>query len=224
VARLKELGVLDVRHGSGMTVRDPALHAGPEVVPYWIDAVRERPDEATRVMADFLELRRELAVGMLRQLATLRPRPELASVSEAVDALEHAVEDAEVLDESHDERLLAIAEADLDVARAFLRLRPQIAFGMIFNVLARLLHTLPALRAAIYATPEENVRGYRAVVAALGERSSDPDWLAALVRQTLETLDAAAIERFGRGLRAQNHDALDQTDSEPIVSNPETST
>lgn len=185
VARLKEMNLVAVRQGSGVTVQDPWTHAGLSAIPRWLDALLDEPAQARRVLEDFLELRREMAISLL---VGLRHR-------EVFDEVEAAIDEFEEIASGTPDDLKSIAAADIAVGRAFLELRPQIAFATVFNAFEEILVALPELREAIYVDPQMNVAGYRAALEAL-KSSADEGELRGGLRALLVSVDEESARRF----------------------------
>lgn len=199
VARLEEMGLVSVRQGSGVRVQNPRTHVGPSALPYWIDAVLDRPDEARVLLSDFLELRAMLATDALLRLRRGGSPDTVVGVEDAVDEVASLVAEGGY-------ELGEIVRADLSVARAILAGRPQIAFATVFNVLERLLLSCEPLQKAMYAAPEQNVLGYRAVLALLDSDESD-EAFAETIRQQLALADGRTTEAFVELLRNRMEDA-----------------
>jgi DNA-binding FadR family transcriptional regulator len=203
IARLEEMGLVAVRHGSGITALAPERHARPAALPYRMIALLDRPEEARQVLDDFLELRRDLAA-----LVAVRVRPAFADgppapYLEAVDALRRLA-DAYSADErgvtGFDDA--AFAAADIDVVRSLLAPRPQIAYASIFSVFKRLMLGIGALREAMYDDPASHVLGYEALAALLASPEGD-DEVRRIVDAMLADFDRATSRRFVAALRAR---------------------
>ena len=190
VARLEEMGLVQARQGSGVRVLDPRRHAALSALPYWVRGVVGQPEEARAVLADFLQLRRDLAVTML-----LRGHLELVAGAAGRQTVSERVDTLELAASADPPSLEAIVAADLDVARTLLELSPQVAYATIFNVFEQMLWSLPPLQQAMYAHPMQNVAGYRALLgffSGAGDRAALRD----LLEPMLERLDEATLRRF----------------------------
>lgn len=186
VGRIHELGLVSVRQGSGAAVLDPIVSAHPGVLPYWVAAVIDRPAEASRIVGDFLEVRRELAAVLVAGLGEA-DTDALARVDERVDQLEHLATSGAPVDE--------IMKADLDVVRAMLTARGSIALATIFNAFAQLLQSVPALPRAMYASPALNVAGYRGALDLI-RSDATPEMIRPVVETTLQELDRVTVSAF----------------------------
>lgn len=190
VARLEEMGLVQVLMGSGMTVQDPVQSAGPNVLPYLFRSVFEQPDRACAILADFLELRREMAANHLVHI-----RGMVANLDPAqVDALlSHLLENAQ----SPDGNVSSVADADFAATRALLELRPQMAYSIVWGIFERLVRTTPELLEAMHSDPAVVAASYTHLVKALRSDESD-----GAVRDTIEAIiaeaDAKTVTRFRR--------------------------
>jgi DNA-binding FadR family transcriptional regulator len=186
LAKLMELGLVDVVHGSGITARSPDS-ASLSAVPLWLRALEGRPAEARRLAADALELRRDLTARLLRKLHARRGAIDFAPIDAAIDALAAAAPGASA-DRAD------IARADLAVVRALLAAVPQAAYATIVAMFERALDASPALRRAMYHRPEENAVRYRAVLAQVRDPSVHLDLDA--ITTVMEGFDEALLDRY----------------------------
>lgn len=191
IARIEEMGLLSVRHGSGMEVLDPQQNATLSAFPYWLDALRDRPDEIRKVLGDFLELRRDLALSLLEKVRSRVMDDAFAPVREAVNHMQAVVDS--------DPALEAIVEADLAIAHALLGLYPQTAYATIFNVFERVLHTLPEVAESLYADPQTNVASWRI----LFELMEDDEELRGRIEPLIRHVDQESLDEFERILREE---------------------
>ncbi len=194
VARLEQMGLVDVRHGSGMRVIDPALRANLGCLSDWLDALLDAPEEARQLASELLELRRDVVV-----LATLRVRRfvrtrTFAPITTATDHLFKLC----ALSGADPEALM---RADMAVLRSLLVVRPQRALGATFNGLEQALERVEVFRRAMYAEPEQNAMSYRMILDFLASRRQDED-LQWLIDTVLADLDTATLDRLGRLLAA----------------------
>jgi GntR family transcriptional regulator, transcriptional repressor for pyruvate dehydrogenase complex len=189
LARLEAARLLRVRQGSGYLVCDYRHEGGPELLGDLAGLAR-RPTDRAALVDDLLRVRRHLARAVLERLADRPASSE--SVQTAVAAF------ARVVDEGGSER--AIAEADLAIVRALLEATESPVMQLCLNPIERAVRDMPALRAAIYQEPRENLAGWQALVAWL-ERPGRED-IEAMVA-ILEQRDAATIARLSKkGKRA----------------------
>lgn len=189
LARLSELGLIAVRHGSGISVRAPLESVGLSALPLWIRALEARPAEARRVAGDALELRRDMTAGIVRKVRRRLDQVSFEGLDAAVDRLERAAARAQ------DDRL-ELARADLAVVRELLRLAPQVAYSSIANVFGHVLESSSALRRAMYQAPRDNVTAYRAAFARLRDPGPEEDDLENGLLTLTEVFDAGTLDRY----------------------------
>ena len=193
VGRIHELGLVTVRQGSGATVLDPATHASPAVLGYWVGAVRDQPERARQIVEDFLEVRRELATSLVVRLS-MADEEGLEHVEDAVSAFADAVASGASAEDYR--------EADLAVIRAIIRARPSIALGTIFNSFVELLRAIPELTRAMYSNPALNVAGYRSAIRMV--RGGTPEeTIRDAVQTTMRPLDQTTARKFEAELRGE---------------------
>lgn len=178
LARLVNEGLLSVRQGSGYEVQDLLESGGLSLISPLADQLGRK-----NVVRDLLEVRRAIAGVVLKRLGEHKPtRSALTAIEKAIDALEAAIPGAP---------LAVIAEADLAVLGAVVNATGSTALRLVLNPVSEVLLSLPGLQAAMYRSPDENVLGWRALVAWL--TSDDRD-----VQPLLEVLaarDAATLRR-----------------------------
>lgn len=189
VARLETRGLVSARQGSGLRVNDPLSAGDAGLVPYWLVARRDDPKAAAKILADFLELRRIVAVRLLvrHRDEILARLPELGREAEALAAVDPGDLDA-------------LREADLAFARALLRATGNVPALAVFNTLASVLTELPEVARAMYARPKENVRGMADVLDALVRGGAK---LEKTIDELVAEVDARTVARFARLLAKQ---------------------
>lgn len=184
LARLESAHLLSVRQGSGYVVCDFLREGGPELFGDLAEGAR-RPAERAALVADLLRVRRHLARAVLEHLAERGPLgARLDPLREAVAAF------ARLVDGGDGD---AIAEADLAIVRALLAATDSPVLQLCLNPVERAVRDMPALRAAIYEAPGDNLAGWRALLAWLeSPRREGIDAIVAI----LETRDAATVARL----------------------------
>lgn len=187
LASLAAAGLLSVRHGSGYRVRDYRESGGPDLLPGLLDLVADRA-ALGRIAADLLRIRRHLAAAVLEALVERPPRaPALRRFAAAVDGFAEAV--------ARGEAPGSIAAADLALVRALVAATDSAVLALAVNPIAAVLAGSPDLCAAIYAAPEQNLVGWRALATWLERpRASDIPLLIA----TLLERDRATARRLAR--------------------------
>lgn len=179
LGQLARARLIDVRQGSGYAVRDYREHGGPELLPGLVDLARSSEREA--IVEDLLRVRRHLARAVLDKLASIEP--DLAAVGDAVDAFAAVVGDGTA----------AVAEADLGIVRALLAATESPVLQLCTNPIERAVREMPWLADAIYAEPEGNLTGWRALLAWL--EAGDASGIDELM-EVLELRDEATVARI----------------------------
>lgn len=173
LATLSAAGLIAVRHGSGYTVRDLRDSGGTDLLPGLLDSTTsasERGDAA----ADLLRLRRHLAAAVLEAIserapAAARKRAVHAAIerfAEATAALEAARATGQATPTAAAALRaaeLAIVDADLGVVRALLDAAGSTILRVCLNPIIAVLRDSAPLREAIYARPDTNLVGWRAL-------------------------------------------------------------
>lgn len=190
LASLAAAGLLAVRHGSGYSVRDFRESGGPDLLPGLLDLVADRA-ALRRTAGDLLRVRRHLAAAVLEALVDRPPRPaHLRRFAGALAAFAAAVE--------RGDRPADIAAADLGLLRALVAATGSAVLAVAVNPIAAVLAGSPDLRAALYASPAENLAGWRALAAWLERpRAAAIPLLVA----TLAARDRDTVKRLRRSRR-----------------------
>jgi len=178
LAQLAAQGLVSARQGSGYVVHDFLESGGPDLLP-GLAALAVDDGSFPAVARDLLAVRRHLANAVLERLAADPPTAtDQLAVATAIDAFAAAVA-------SGPTDTAELARLDLAIVAALLRATRSPVLGLCLHPVARTLQDLPALRDAIYAAPEGNVLGWRALQA----------WLTAPSADSLPTVSALLAER-----------------------------
>lgn len=184
-------GLLSVRQGSGHVVRDFEVAGGPDLAPALVELAREAGD-LTHTCAELLRVRRWLAGALLEAIAARRPGPDaLAPVVAAIDALAGSADGGSVR---------AVAQADLDVVRAWVGVAGGGVLALFVNPIGAVLDGLPELAAAMYAEPVTNVVAWRWMVEEVVRAGADGAALPiGAVLDVLHARDRATLGRMPPG-------------------------
>jgi DNA-binding FadR family transcriptional regulator len=181
LAQVAQAGLVDVRGRSGAVARDPSSHTDLALLPERLEALADDPEASGALLAEFLEVRRVLAVGLLAHHydTIVAQAPQLA--------LAYAeVQRASTCGPS------AFMEADLAFSRALIGATGNRAAQAVFTTARRLLDRVPAVAAAMYDAPETHVRAHAEVWRAFEQ----PESLASTVEAAMAAVDARTIARF----------------------------
>lgn len=152
LARLVSEGLFSVRQGSGYQVKDFRQQGGPELLATL--ARQAGPRELAALTADLLEVRRGIAGVVLARLAQKPPRrAQRLAIARAIDALEALAAEHAPLAE--------FARADLQVLAAVVDAAGSTAFRLLINPVGQVVLSMPALQAAMFREPLDNVAGWR---------------------------------------------------------------
>jgi DNA-binding FadR family transcriptional regulator len=187
IARLRNTGLLDVQHGKRIRIRDPQSSASFSVLPRWIRSLGNQPDRASKLLEDFLELRRVVASHLLAN------HPD-----KIIPALEKVLK--EQSSRLTDQGVAGVADADLKISRAVLESTGQTAAIMLFNTLEDLVRNLPSVSNAIYASPMENLMAMNKVRELVSSGES-PHQVRAEVEEIFAVIDRQTVSRFRAALR-----------------------
>jgi DNA-binding FadR family transcriptional regulator len=186
LGQLEAARLVTVRQGSGYLVRDYRREGGPDLLPA---IVALAADESARigVARDLLRVRRHLARAVFEAIAE-RARP--ADVKRIRAAVERFAAIA-----AEDPGPARMAEADVEVTTAVVEAAHSAVLALCLNPIAGVVTRFPGLGEAMYAAPETNVAGYRALVLWLESKRID---LADLIVAELARRDDATLAALAR--------------------------
>jgi DNA-binding FadR family transcriptional regulator len=181
IDRLESAGLVTVKRGSGVRVNDFRRGIDLSLLPLWFEALADAPERAGQLLRDFLELRRVVAVHLVRTSLPriLQAAPELAVLAAAVDV----AKDTD-----------ALAAADLAFTRAVVDACGQMAVSAVFAIAERLVMQVPHVAEALYADRAYHRRTVRGVIAAFGQ--GDIEVAATRMDRVLASWDRRAADRF----------------------------
>ncbi len=178
IAALEAHRVVEARHGSGVRILDPARHGSLSLLPAWFDSLFDQPEEAARVFAESMELRRLVAMLLARRIGAAQLTPGFArALADVRDA----------------EGPAALMEADLRLTRAVLESAGHFGATALFNTVETVFRDVPEIAEAVYGNPtlvRESLETIGKALTLGGERS------VLAVGEALERWDRAATRRF----------------------------
>jgi GntR family transcriptional regulator, transcriptional repressor for pyruvate dehydrogenase complex len=152
LTRLSGEGLLEVKHGSGYTVRDFREAGNASLLPEVVLLAVEQ-GHAREVVEDLLRMRRHLAGALFERLCLHPPAPERVAQVRAAIARFEACADA-------GGDAVALAQADSDVLAAVLAATESVVLQLSLNPIRAVLLALPSLCAAMFREPAANVAGW----------------------------------------------------------------
>jgi len=180
VDRLEAAGLVSARRGSGVSVLDPQRSADLSLLPLWFEALADQPARAAAMLGDFLELRRIVLVHLVRVHGD-RLTGAAAVLAPLVIAARRAATP------------VALAEADLGIARAIIDTLDQVAIRAIFQATARLVREVPRVTEALYGDADAFHRVVRQLATAIAEEGAAA---APIVERVLVRWDRRSCERY----------------------------
>jgi GntR family transcriptional regulator, transcriptional repressor for pyruvate dehydrogenase complex len=186
LARLASSRLLAVRQGSGYVVRDFRHFGGPELLQGLAERCA-RPAERGRIVEDLLHVRRHLARAVLERLTERQGKLDVAPLRKVIARFEEAVAEGGE----------AVVAADLAIVAALLEATGSPVLQLCINPVEQAVRSMPWLCAVLYAAPEENLAGWRGLLAWLEAASSGHANLAA-IDEILRERDRATLARLRR--------------------------
>ena len=189
LARLESLGFVVCRPGFGALVRDLDRHGGIASWRYLFRFAQRIPQRAGRVLAELLEMRRVLVIDAIAKVAAAPRRHDPAPLRRAVERM--ALRAGRAAERGE------LARAEVEALRELLLATGQSVVTAVLNSIAEVYLEAPAVVAAMCARPEENLLGWRALLARW-ERGEPFVREAYAMRAVLAQHDAAVLARFQR--------------------------
>ena len=193
VAQLEALGLVEVRQGSGAVVCDVRSAGGLELFPLMLSAYASDPDRAGKILADYLEVRRIVAVNVVQRIFT-------GAVSLRLGPIEAAVARFDKVLASEQRDLRVIARADGAVTRAVLEQMDQIAMISIVNLLERMILGNETLLETLYREPELSQTAWHRLLVALHDEERPANRLLE-VEALIAAVDEGIVRRFVEQLK-----------------------
>lgn len=179
IARLEAEGLVSVRQGDGVKVRDFRATAG-------LDIVRHFPKEMQdRHLRAFLELRRAIALEAIGLACERSSSIDLSRLEELANLQEA---------ETDKDRFI---ERDLEFSRELLRCIDNLPMELLFNSLTSYYRVRPDIARARFADLDLLRHSYTAAVELI--RQGDPDLTRKATRASLELFDQQSLERMTAG-------------------------
>lgn len=197
IARLEVLELIEVRHGSGASVRELSRSAGIELLPLMLAAERD-PERAGRLLEDFLELRRVLALEIVFRRIAARPDFDASPIVAATAALRSTIE-------RDPNDLPAIARAEVQVSRTLILAVDHVAVLYVLNVLERLLLSNEDLLTVCYADAEEGAQFWEWAAQLVGKPSTLAGQLP-MLDAAMRAVDVRTVDRFVDRLRKRQEE------------------
>ena len=195
IAQLEALGLVEVRQGSGAVVCDIRSAGGLELFPLMLSAYSSDPDRAGKVLADYLEVRRIVAVNVVQRIFA-------GAVSLRLEPIEAAVERFDRVLDSEPRDLKAIARTDSAITRAVLDQMDQSAMISILNLLERMILGNEALLETLYRDPERSQVTWHLLLDALRDQERSEDRFSE-VEDLLAAMDEGIVRRFVEELKVK---------------------
>ncbi len=190
LARLRAAGFVD----ASFIVRDIELYGGIDTWRYLFRFAQQMPERATRLFENFLGTRRVLVLEVCRAIAERKGGVDLRDLRRAIERLEDLARANATPEE--------LARAEVQAARVFMQKADQPVLLALYNTVADILLTVPAVRGAMYAEPEFNVRMWRSLVERWEQGSMAPGDLE-IASSALSSFHVVCVDRFRRLLREQ---------------------
>jgi DNA-binding FadR family transcriptional regulator len=191
LTRLTAAGLVQARRGSGYTVRDFRTHGGPGLIPGIIETASTH-DELTAVVRDLLLVRRHLAGAVLERLVSE------GTTDAGLDAFDRAVDAFETVLRADPTDASALGDADMKIVASLVAATGSSVLALCLNPISAVVRDLPDLRRALYAEPESNLMGWRALGALLrsADLARDSATILVAVSQMLEARDRDTLARL----------------------------
>jgi DNA-binding FadR family transcriptional regulator len=195
LSRLRAAGFVD----PDLIVRDVELHGGIDVWAYLFRFAQRMPERATKMFENFLATRRILVLEVVRTIGRDPRSFDLRPLDRAVERLSALAGSGASPAE--------FARAELAAARVFMVQADQPVLLALYNTIAEILFTVPAVVGAMYAEPAFNVTMWRSLLEGWRQNRAVTETDLADVSAVLSAFHTTCVERFRRLLDADAADA-----------------
>lgn len=193
LARLEAQRMVVTRPRSGATVADTRRSGSIHLLPITLEALIEEPARAAKLLGDYFEVRRILAVAVLERIAARPDAIDPEPLEQGLAALE-ALAAAQPLDPA------AFAFADLELNRALLEQIDQTAILSLFNLIEEIAYSNEVFVEAMYQDPTSCLTVWRGLLEMLRHPELGVDSTPHVLR-LLEDFDRRTVDAFERALR-----------------------
>jgi DNA-binding FadR family transcriptional regulator len=178
VDRLASKGLVVVRRGSGVRVNAPSA-VDLTLLPLWFAALKDQPERAAQILADFLDMRRVLLAHLLRT--------RWSAIEANKDSLTQLA-----LELGQASSCEALAEADVRFSGALVKASGHFAAQAIFHTSASIVREVPMIMQAVYRDREAHSQTITRILTVL--RDEDPSVDA--VEAALQSWDERTVRNF----------------------------
>lgn len=182
VGRLVSLGLVTVKRGDGIRATGLREAASLDLIGHLLDASEQR-DVPIDVVRDLLEVRRMVAAEAVALACARATGEDVTHLRELAAAQAACMDDA-----------AAFSRGDVAFARAMLAAGRNMALQLLLNTIERFYAARPEVGAALLADPAVTLASYYAALSLIESR--DPVRARTTVREALEAVDAAALQRL----------------------------
>ena len=182
VGRLVALGLVTVKRGDGIRATGVSEAGSIDLIGHLLEASQQR-EVPLDVVRDLLEVRRMVAAEAVALACARATDEDLASLKHLAAQQATRMDDPE-----------ALAAGDVAFARAVLAAGQNMALQLLLNTIERFYAARPEVGRALLAAPAVTLASYYATLSLIENR--DPERARATVREALEQVDAAALQRL----------------------------
>ncbi len=187
VAGLEAMSLVSVKQGSGVVVQNVEELGGFDLWPLLLSANRGNTEKAVKLVADALEVRRVLAVHLVRKVSELE-NYDRAALSECIERFGDRVI-------SREQDLNELLRTEHRIIRCLLAQVNQSAMSAILNGVESTILATPQLLEAFFENPEQNLNAWREFLSIL-DHAQERESLTNNFLANLETYDRHVTERF----------------------------
>jgi GntR family transcriptional repressor for pyruvate dehydrogenase complex len=191
LGRLEALGLVSTRHGAGTIVTSWRESASLDALGSVISALAPGDPAAIELLASIFEVRRILGAEAVALAAERHTEEDLAEL-ERIATEQRVQPSADPVE---------FARGDIRFQRALVRSAHNVGLELVLNSFARFPDEHPELVARLYDDPQRSIAFYPLVIELI--RKGEPEMARHAVRQTLEAVDNALLEREVKAVKKQ---------------------
>jgi DNA-binding FadR family transcriptional regulator len=186
LARLQAIGLVRARQGSGVRVRDWRQEGGVDLAAPLLRLCGIRSPQGRALLTQLLDLRRSIAVQLVRAAARRRDAEGVMMMRAALEKARSSVGD-----------LQKFVEADLTFSRGLALASVNHVALLLVNSIARALAVDPELAEVLFADRARNLAGLEVLLAAV--EAGDETTAETFALQAIELLNATVLASLSDG-------------------------
>lgn len=181
---LETTRLVTARRGSGVVINDPHLVSDLSLIPAWIEALLDKPNQAAKFLAELLQMRRLVAAD----LAAVNREKLLKRKNDFLPLMQSA----EQIDKND---IDAMRKADFDIMTLMLSIVGNTVGQLSINIMPQVFQRIPEVEQACYYWAQNNPSLPLRIIDLL-QSETDPWSLRKKMDMEFSVVDQTSVKRF----------------------------